>query len=566
MTDVTSNSAELTHEPDLSGQRLGDYELIRRLGRGGMADVYLAKQTSLGRQVAVKVLRPVLATDEKYLRRFHQEARAAASLVHANIVQIHEVGCVDGFHYIVQEYVPGQNLKQFLQRNGPVDARMAIRVLRQVAAALHRSAQQQIIHRDIKPENIMLSTTGEVKVADFGLAQVARDGPGLALTQIGVTLGTPLYMSPEQVEGQPVDPRSDIYSLGVTAFHMLTGHPPFQGETALNVAVQHLKREPARLDQLRKDLPPAICRIVHKMLQKERDERYQSATEILKDLRAVRLEGAEDEWDHSGDEWSDTELRALADARLEATTHLASVMETQALARRRQRRYRLLILSTLTLALVVGAILGWLGQPTYLLAVSEEELPPIPQMENAASQFFYANIYPSEAKLLSVEKYFPPNQGHRNRYYSLLARRRLGDFYLSRDELDKALEVYRQLASGIEDVDDTFRAAGFAGQAVVYSRLDDKEKAAEMLAQAIPLFDEGDLSDLPGLLEQLHLDLQAPLFDQLRRGWRPIVFAQLTPDLQQALLARFPELRSELGPRGGPRGQPPQLRRGGGGP
>jgi eukaryotic-like serine/threonine-protein kinase len=407
MTDVTTNSTELTQERDLSGQKLGDYELIRRLGRGGMADVYLAKQASLGRQVAVKVLRPGLAADEKYVRRFHQEARAAASLVHANIVQIHEVGCVEGWHYIVQEYVPGQNLKQFLQRNGPVDARMAMRVLRQVAAALHRSARQQIIHRDIKPENIMLSTTGEVKVADFGLAQVAQEGQGLDLTQIGVTLGTPLYMSPEQVEGRTVDPRSDIYSLGVTAFHMLTGHPPFQGETALNVAVQHLKREPARLEQLRKDLPPAICRIVHKMLQKDRAERQQSAAEVLQELRAVRIEGADDEWQHGADEWSDSELHALADARLEATTRLAAVMESQALAIRKQRTRKVLIVLSLCGAMLLGAFFAWLWRPTSLLEVSDDELPPIPRKETASMQYIFAMLPPSEAKLLSVEQYAP---------------------------------------------------------------------------------------------------------------------------------------------------------------
>jgi eukaryotic-like serine/threonine-protein kinase len=379
MTDSTSNSAELVATRDLSGQNLGDYELIRRLGRGGMADVYLAKQTSLGRQVAVKILRPGLAADEKYLRRFHQEARAAASLVHANIVQIHEVGCHEGLHYIVQEYVPGQNVKQFLQRNGPVDAKLAMRVLRQVAAALHRSAQQQIIHRDIKPENIMLSTTGDVKVADFGLAQVAQDGKGLDLTQVGVTLGTPLYMSPEQVEGQAVDPRSDIYSLGVTAYHMLTGHPPFQGDTALSVAVQHLKREPARLEQLRQDLPPGICRIVHKMLEKDRAERHQSAAEILKELREVHIEGAEDEWLHSADEWTDSDLRALADTRLEATSQLAAVMQSQTLARSQRIRRRILVALTVGVAILVGALIGWWNRPASLLHVHEDQLPPIPR-------------------------------------------------------------------------------------------------------------------------------------------------------------------------------------------
>jgi eukaryotic-like serine/threonine-protein kinase len=547
MTDSTSNSAELVATRDLSGQNLGDYELIRRLGRGGMADVYLAKQTSLGRQVAVKILRPGLAADEKYLRRFHQEARAAASLVHANIVQIHEVGCHEGLHYIVQEYVPGQNVKQFLQRNGPVDAKLAMRVLRQVAAALHRSAQQQIIHRDIKPENIMLSTTGDVKVADFGLAQVAQDGKGLDLTQVGVTLGTPLYMSPEQVEGQAVDPRSDIYSLGVTAYHMLTGHPPFQGDTALSVAVQHLKREPARLEQLRQDLPPGICRIVHKMLEKDRAERHQSAAEILKELREVHIEGAEDEWLHSADEWTDSDLRALADTRLEATSQLAAVMQSQTLARSQRIRRRILVALTVGVAILVGALIGWWNRPASLLHVHEDQLPPIPKMATASMQYFYAMLDPSEEKLASVELYFPPQEAHVNRYYGLLARRRLADYFLAREELDKALEAYVELADVAEGGEDGFRAVGLAGQAAVHSRLGRTELAAEKLAQAFPLVSRLDVAELPGLLEQLGTDLGSILFQQLPLERQRMVLVQLTPPFRQSLLEQVePALRSEL--------------------
>src|SRR5262245_33498007 len=237
-------SVESRSEPDLSGRRIGDYQLLRRLGRGGMADVYLAEQLSLKRQVAFKVLRSNLAGDEAYVRRFHHEAQAAASLVHANIVQIHEVGCVDGIHYIAQEYVQGQNLREWMARHGPPDLRMAMTIMRQVAAALHKAAGQGIVHRDIKPENIMLARTGEVKVADFGLARLSGDGAALNLTQVGVTMGTPLYMSPEQVEGRPLDPRSDIYSFGVTCYQMLSGVTPFRGDTALSVALQHLKSQP----------------------------------------------------------------------------------------------------------------------------------------------------------------------------------------------------------------------------------------------------------------------------------------------------------------------------------
>src|SRR5271165_1532971 len=184
---------------DLSGRQVGDFRILRRLGRGAMAEVYLAEQCPLKRWVAIKVLRSELADDKTYLRRFEREAQAAASLVHANIVQIHEVGQVDGLHYIVQEYVQGQNLRDWLARNGPPLLQQALSIMRQITAALGKAAEHGVIHRDIKPENIMITAAGDVKVADFGLARVLResDTDATSLTQIGVTMGTPLYMSPE---------------------------------------------------------------------------------------------------------------------------------------------------------------------------------------------------------------------------------------------------------------------------------------------------------------------------------------------------------------------------------
>ena len=225
-----------------------------------MADVYLAEQLRLRRLVAVKILKPELADDQTYLQRFEREAQAAASLVHANIVQIHEVGHADGLHYIVQEYIAGLDLRQWMVRHGPADLVQAVSIMRQVAAALAKAADEGVVHRDIKPENILLTSSGEVKVADFGLARLTQQPDSTDLTQVGMTMGTPLYMSPEQVEGKSLDCRSDIYSFGVTCYHMLSGNPPFIAETALGVAVQHLKKEPQPLESLRGDLPPACAR------------------------------------------------------------------------------------------------------------------------------------------------------------------------------------------------------------------------------------------------------------------------------------------------------------------
>ena len=246
---VTSRSNVDAH--DLTGRLLGDYQILRRLGTGGMAQVYLAQQESLQRPVAFKVLLPRLASDSSYVRRFHHEARSAASLVHSNIVQIFEVGRVEGIHFIAQEYVDGRNLRQLLERSGGLSVAQAVSILAQSAAALAKASQHGVVHRDIKPENILINAAGEVKVADFGLARIVNRASEMELTEIGITMGTPLYMSPEQIEGRPIDTRSDIYSLGVTGFHMLAGRPPFEGDSPLSIAVQHLQSVPTPLDDVR---------------------------------------------------------------------------------------------------------------------------------------------------------------------------------------------------------------------------------------------------------------------------------------------------------------------------
>jgi len=266
-------------DQDLAGRSLGGYRLVRRLGSGAMADVYLAEQTSLGRQVAVKVLRSGTARNTAAIERFEQEARAAASLVHGHIVQIHEVACIDGIHFLAEEYVAGPSLKAWLNARGPVDARQAIWILNQVGSALARSAEQGIVHRDIKPENLLLTLAGEVKVADFGLARVLSEN--LDLTQDGMTLGTPLYMSPEQGEGRSVDARSDLYSLGATVYHLLAGRPPYSGPSAVAVVMAHIKEPLPPLSSARPDLPAGLCEIVDRLLAKQPTDRFESPQALL---------------------------------------------------------------------------------------------------------------------------------------------------------------------------------------------------------------------------------------------------------------------------------------------
>lgn len=476
-----TNTTSAAPEPDLSGRQLGDYRLLRRIGRGAMAEVYLAEQMSLGRQVAVKVLRPQLAADASYIKRFQNEARAAAALVHANIVQIYEVGCIDGIYFIALEYVAGQNLRQLLNRQGPVDARLAVNIMRQVAAALHRASRKEIVHRDIKPENIMLSVAGEVKVADFGLSRIV--GEGLELTQVGITMGTPLYMSPEQAEGKTLDPRSDLYSFGVTCYHMLSGRPPFDGETALAVAVQHVKTAPQRLETLRPDLPPGMCRIVHRLLEKTPQDRYQDATEVLKDLRSLAIASPDAEWADSLDDWTSAELIALSDDRISATRELDDLMKTAALKLRPQRsRWPLVAFVGVLAAFVFGAILAWLNRPSpYLSLRAGESATQVEQMETAEAQYWRAMALNRPEAFAAVGQYFPQDE-----YYGRLAKQQLARIYLESGELDAAMKLSRELAS-LGDTEVRLRAFGLAGQVLIYERRGDRQQAAARMSELVQI-------------------------------------------------------------------------------
>ena len=372
------------HHDNLSGRSLGGYRLLRRLGRGAMGDVYLAEQQSLGRQVAVKVLRGDRSLHPGAVERFSQEARAAAALVHGNIVQIHEVACVDGVHFLAEEYVAGPSLKAWLLARGPLDAIQAISVLSQVGSALVKSAQAGIVHRDIKPENLLVTPAGEVKVADFGLARVLEDD--LELTQQGMALGTPLYMSPEQAAGRPIDVRSDLYSLGATVYHLLAGQPPFTGATSLAVALAHQREEPMPLAAYRPELPAGLGRIVEQLLAKRPEERCESPTELLQAVEAVEMAISAGSrhgrlplaWEGDAADWKPARtsvgtprvaaatLAARAQAQTsrlrEATQYLQESADRerreQAASRRERSRRTLLVAGAAVAALAVGFMIG----------------------------------------------------------------------------------------------------------------------------------------------------------------------------------------------------------------
>jgi serine/threonine protein kinase len=330
-----------------------------------MADVYLAEQTSLGRRVAVKVLRPETLRHPGAVDRFEREARAAAALVHGNIVQIHEVARIDGVHFLVSEYVEGPSLRAWLRSRGVLEPGQALEVLRQVGSALSRAAEQGIVHRDIKPENLLVTLTGEVKVADFGLARVAADD--VALTQSGMTLGTPLYMSPEQGRGGEVDSRSDLYSLGATVYHLLVGQPPFTGPTSVSVAMAHVTDPVVPLAVHRPDVPAALCAIVDRLLAKTPADRFEdprSLVDAVDDVRATIPAGprraAALAWD-AGAPWASGPrgpARPPVPEVLEATRVLEAALTREEADRAvLRRRWRLTIAAAL-LAAAIGFLIG----------------------------------------------------------------------------------------------------------------------------------------------------------------------------------------------------------------
>lgn len=259
------------------------YEIHRRLARGGMAQVYLARDRSLDRPVAVKELVPEFATDPSFVERFRREAQAAANLSHPNIVGVYDWGAQDGTYFIVMEYVDGPSLSRVLRSDGPFHPRRAAEIAAEVAAGLGFAHSRGVVHRDVKPGNVLLTRSGQAKVTDFGIAR-ALSSSDEDLTQAGSVMGTATYFSPEQAQGLPVDPRSDLYSLGVVLYELVTGRPPFNGDTPLAIAYKHVQDQPAPPSTLMSGLPEALEVIIMKLLSKRPDDRYATAEDLRADL------------------------------------------------------------------------------------------------------------------------------------------------------------------------------------------------------------------------------------------------------------------------------------------
>ncbi len=275
---------EPSREPDR--QRIPGYTLLRKLGRGSMGAVLLARQDSLGREVAVKVLAPRFARNERYVRRFFREARAAARLSHPNLVSAIDVGESGLYKYFVMEYVDGPTVAQVLARGGAMAPERAVAIAAQVARALDHAFVSDLVHRDVKPGNIILSTRGVAKLCDLGLAKELEEGG--SESHEGQTLGTPDYIAPEQARGEAdIDTRADIYALGATLFHMLTGQVPFPGPNPAVVMAKHITEPVPDPCRVRPEIPPSLAAVVRRMMAKDRLDRYQTPAEVLQALAAA---------------------------------------------------------------------------------------------------------------------------------------------------------------------------------------------------------------------------------------------------------------------------------------
>jgi beta-lactam-binding protein with PASTA domain/tRNA A-37 threonylcarbamoyl transferase component Bud32 len=338
----------------------GRYEVLDRIGQGGMALVYRGRDLALNRMVAIKVLRRQLADDPRVVEHFQLEARAAASLEGPHVVQVYDVGAEEDAHYIVMELVNGQNLKDYLASKGPLQPTEALHIAVQIADALAQAHARHIVHRDIKPQNILITPEGTVKVTDFGIARAMAGG---TLVNTGSLVGTAQYLSPEQARGKPVGPATDLYGLGVVLYEMLAGAPPFAGDSAIAVALRHVQEPVPDIRAVRPDVPPAVARLVARLLEKDPADRFPSA-EAFRDQALAVLKGNRGPLDETvGPDPSDDRRRAGGESpRRPAATAAA------------RRRWPWVVAAVVLLALLAGGTLvasRWLAPPT---------LQPVPRV------------------------------------------------------------------------------------------------------------------------------------------------------------------------------------------
>ena len=269
---------------EILGER---YQLQDPIGRGGMATIYRGLDRRMDRVVAIKVLREVYSTDPKFVKRFQTEAKAASALQHPNIVQVYDYGQTDGNYYIVMELVEGTDLRRYLRNRTVLDMDRAVIIAHDVALGLGAAHRRGIVHRDVKPQNVLVGRGGAIKLTDFGIASVYKDINAERLTTTGMTLGTVQYYAPEQAQGEIVSPAADVYALGIVMYEMLTGHPPFDGENAVAVAMQHIQDAPLPPSQLNPNIPPALEEIILRCLEKVPEMRFRDGSQLARALEML---------------------------------------------------------------------------------------------------------------------------------------------------------------------------------------------------------------------------------------------------------------------------------------
>ena len=361
---------------NLEGKMLGNrYEIIEQVGNGGMATVYKAKCHVLNRFVAVKVLRDEFTTDEEFVKRFNTEAQSAASLTHPNIVSVYDVGSEGDLHYIVMELIKGKTLKEIINEDGALSWKWSVNVAIQIASALETAHKNNIVHRDIKPHNIIITEDGIAKVTDFGIAKAVSNS---TITAFGSTIGSVHYFSPEHAKGGFTDPKSDLYSLGVVLYEMVTGKVPFSADTPVSVALKHMQEKPTEPIEINPSIPKSVNSIIMKAMQKDINLRYQTATEMLRDLSKA-IKNPNDDF--------------VVMEKIEATQRLSTIYDRSDLKEeKREKGLKAFISKHKALSITIGAILLFIITifATYLLlnltAKKDVQIPDLTGKEQSQAQ------------------------------------------------------------------------------------------------------------------------------------------------------------------------------------
>lgn len=372
------------------------YEILEKVGDGGMALVYRAKDTLLNRIVAIKVLRDQFASDAEFIERFRREAQSAASLSHPNVVNIYDVGQTDHAHFIVMEYVQGQNLSVIIREKGALSEHFVVSVALQIAKALAHAHHHGIVHRDIKPHNILITQDGRVKVTDFGIAQAISSAN---LTQTGMVLGSVHYFSPEQARGVNVQSASDLYSLGVVMYEMLSGRQPFRGDTPIAIALKHIQDNPLPLRQFLPELNRSLEQLVLRLLAKDAEQRPKDADEVIRILQAIERDlGTSDPEEH-------TVVLSAVDVGDKEVDELAAKKRNQKKTKK-QTKSRKGLTIVLSLALLIGIGWGVIELIPELLFPDEVQVPAIVGQDRRAAE----QLLNSLGLHLSVEQEVFDNQ------------------------------------------------------------------------------------------------------------------------------------------------------------